>query len=143
MCFKTRIAFGEHVDRKGSFLHPSCVCVLTDIAGHSLCRCPWHPACVLIPCAPRSCWATLLRTPRTLLLQSLLCPCRLLSFPLLCQILCCLLSLSSCLSSPAPWPLQWSQPLRVCPHRPLYYSRQQTHLCPLGLQSLAPALLSS
>lgn len=42
MCFKTGTAFGKHADRKGSFLHPSASATA-----------PWHPACVLIPCAPQ------------------------------------------------------------------------------------------
>lgn len=53
MCFKTRIAFGEHVDRKGSFLHPSHSCVLTDVAGHSLCRCPLAPSLCSYPLCPQ------------------------------------------------------------------------------------------
>lgn len=144
MCSKTRIACGEHVDQRERDIpcFPKPVCSLMCL-GTASAIAPWYPACILIPCAPRSCWATLLRTLRMLLLQSLLCPCRLLSFPLLFQILCCLPPLSSCPSSLAPWPPQWLQPLRVCPPRPLHYSCQQTHLCPLGLQSLVPALLSS
>lgn len=141
---KTRITSGEHVDQRDSLYPPKPVCSLVRL-GTASAAAPWYPACILIPCAPRSCWATLLRTLRMslLLLQSLLCPCRLLSFPLLCQILCCLLPLSSCPSSPAPWPPQWPQPLRVYPPRPLRCSRQQTRLCPLVLRSLVPAPLSS
>lgn len=122
---------------------PKLVCSLTCLGTASTAALR-YPACILLPCAPRSCWATLLlRTRRMSLLQCRLCPCRLLPFPLLCQRLCCPLPPSSCPSSPAPWPPQWPPPLRACPPRPLRYSRQQTHLCPRGLRSRVPALLSS